>query len=145
MESYHLCYNRHMLRILVLEDSEYRVREFRDAFIGNTFRIVDNAKECIEALEKEKWDLIFLDHDLGGESMVSTTHANTGSEVVRWMIDNPDDIPPIYIHSMNVPAAISMEQDLLKINSFVYRIPWVTIRVQLGTILHTVTEWYKRK
>jgi len=30
--------------------------------IGHVYKIVTNARPCIEELQKETWDLLFLDH-----------------------------------------------------------------------------------
>jgi hypothetical protein len=71
------------------------------------------AEGAIRTMENEEFDFLFLDHDLGGEVMVSTEREDTGSEVVRWMVQqNWTNKPAIIIHSLNTPAARSMQAAL---------------------------------
>jgi CheY-like chemotaxis protein len=90
---------------------------------------VDTAKDCIEILETEQFDVVFLDHDLGGEVYVSEANTNTGSEVVRWLMLHVMDLNPyIIVHSHNTVAAERMQGNLQRAAfSHVYRIPFATL------------------
>jgi len=88
--------------ILFLDDNPVRLKMFRSAV--PSAKMVTTASECIEAL-KEKWDWVFLDHDIGGEIYASANRADTGMEVVRHIFDNRPEIGHIVVHSHNVPAA----------------------------------------
>ena len=101
-----------LFRILVLEDDENRVKQFKNNFalmeepVNAVF--VDNAPECILHIKEEKFQIIFLDHDLGHQIFVDQTEENTGSGVARWMsknFDHPNMETPIIIHSLNYGAA----------------------------------------
>ena len=86
--------------ILVLEDNPQRHAIFRKNFAdGNHLVIVETAKEAIALLDNERWDFLFLDHDLGGQIMVPSG-PDTGYEVALWLEahvnKNPDNI---IIHS----------------------------------------------
>lgn len=109
------------MKIFILEDSMERVRIF-NATLGPKHDIVqvDTASKAIEWLQKQEFDVIFLDHDLGGQPPMyygidcDISNANTGSEVVRWMLSSVEfEFPElIIIHSVNVPAAKDMQQKL---------------------------------
>ena len=113
------------MRIFILEDDQERIATFRRKLSGHTLTVVETAKAAIDVLENDQaFDIGFLDHDLGGEQMVSTESANTGSEVVRWMRPNQRNYFPIIIHSMNQPAALDMQANLEDVGMVVYRIPF---------------------
>jgi len=92
-------------RVLILEDDENRIGGFRKLFteVGANIIWVDTAEECIYALKNNgPFDIVFLDHDLGGKIFVPCDHKNTGSEVARWIDRNPlDSNTIVVIHSGN--------------------------------------------
>lgn len=105
------------MKVFVLEDDTHRIEEFKKRFAERNWESVftDTAKEAIEHLNTTKFDLIFLDHDLGGQVYVPESNENTGSAVVRAMIENSEKTnmdTPIIIHSLNTPAADSMAKNL---------------------------------
>lgn len=106
------------MKVLILEDDgqptkrmpqfEQRFRELNTILNNNGLdgvhmTHVETAKECIEILKKEKFDLIFLDHDLGGEVYVDTNREDTGSEVARWINSNQTKIgnAKVIAHTFN--------------------------------------------
>lgn len=90
--------NRHQLKINQKEDDEYLVR-------------VWSAQECIDHLSEEIWDLVCLDHDLEG-TYQNPLDKNTGSEVVRWIVENNPEIGEIVVHSWNHREAPKMVKSL---------------------------------
>lgn len=112
-----------MHKVLVLEDNDERIKEFKKRFLENkcdgTF--VEEASDCISLIEKEEFECIFLDHDLGGKVYVCVNEINTGSEVARWMNSHShkNENTPVVIHSFNNVGSAYMNR-LIK-NSF--RIP----------------------
>ena len=121
------------MKILILEDDENRVATFvKHLPIWLDVTYVTTAEAAIEHLSTEEFSVVFLDHDLGGEVYVDPSNPNTGSGVVRWMLENVETVhdPDIIIHSMNTPAAQPMEKDLTDEYEFVWRIPFPP----LGTI-----------
>lgn len=124
-----------MARILILEDDPNRMEIFRVSLEGRHEIVAsDNAADFIKLLEDDAADVIFLDHDLGGQTYVAASDVNTGSEVVRFMTRGGDagfgsfyryHNTPIIIHSHNIPAAERMQQNLVAIGySRVHRIPF---------------------
>jgi hypothetical protein len=67
--------------------------------------------DAINYLNNETWDLLLLDHDLGGEQMVDHSNKNTGSEVARWLNENPAKKPQaIILHSFNPVGRLNMKK-----------------------------------
>lgn len=98
------------MRILILDDDESRLRQFRQILSGNEVTCVKTAKETIEKLsENETYDVIFLDHDLGGK-VYAPSGEETGYEVAEWISENPNREPKqIIIHSFNNVGARNMK------------------------------------
>jgi hypothetical protein len=71
-------------RILFLDDAPDRVAAFLAAHPGAIW--VETADQCLELLE-QRWDEVYLDHDLGGEVLVDHERADCGMAVVRWLCE----------------------------------------------------------
>ena len=98
--------------ILILEDNEERCMHFRKNLINHEVNITEFSKEAISLLEKKDYDILFLDHDLGGMQMV-TSGEGTGYEVAEWLSKNQNRKPKrIYIHSLNEPGRKNMKSVL---------------------------------
>lgn len=96
------------MRVLILEDDPERTEKFRRLLIGNVVEIVETAREAIDLLRVKEWDVLSLDHDLGGEQMVESG-PGTGYEVAKWLEQNPERKPPrILLHSFNGPGRANM-------------------------------------
>ena len=117
-------------RVLILEDDDTRIKCFMQNLIGCQIMIVKEAIHAINYLNNETWDLLFLDHDLGGEQMVDSNNKNTGSEVARWLNENPIKKPPaIILHSFNPVGRLNMKKLLPE--SFVAPGIWTTITTEM--------------
>lgn len=93
------------MKILVLEDNFERQEQFRKNLVGHNVTITDSSKTAIEKLSSEKWDVLFLDHDLGGLVHVPSGE-NTGYEVAQLLEENKQFMPKyIIVHSLNEPGA----------------------------------------
>lgn len=95
-----------MRTTLFLDDCPNRCRSFRSNFPSAT--IVNDADSCIEQLKSQAWDQVFLDHDLGGTTYQDTNEKNSGSEVVRWILQNKPAVGLFICHSLNAPARENM-------------------------------------
>jgi len=131
------------MKVLILEDNDRRNARFESVCeaAGIEFIMTETAADCIAQLERERgfdFDLVFLDHDLGGQEFVDPSLFNTGTRVARWMAESCANIPVI-IHSMNTPAAMGMERILVDGNmEMVFRIPWLQLTHSLPTIIDDV-------
>lgn len=100
-----------MKKVLFLDDDNQRHREFKKN-IGSHGDFVYTAEECIEKLKTNTYDVVSLDHDLGGEIYVSSGGKNTGMEVVRFLEKNKLPQKLIVCHSYNTGAAPEMAKRL---------------------------------
>jgi hypothetical protein len=99
------------MKIFILEDDPRRIRVFLEALYPelNDTDILQVATD----VESAKWlwtppyDLMFLDHDLGGRQMVESSDPNTGYQFLRRVI--PDlTREQIIVHSWNPTGAWAM-------------------------------------
>ena len=106
------------MHILVLDDEKIRHEVFS---IRYTKHEVDHAwgvTQCINLLQiRDKYDLISLDHDLGGHSQIGYAEPGelTGTDVANWIARNlPREKWPdrLIIHSWNIDGAIRMAKIL---------------------------------
>jgi CheY-like chemotaxis protein len=116
------------MRVLVLDDDETRLKQFRQNLIGHVVECVKTAREAISKLESEKWDCFFTDHDLGGKIFVPSG-PGTGYEVAQWLEQNPDKQPKeIYIHSFNAVGAKNIQAVLP--NAVIVPGAWAQIKME---------------
>lgn len=89
------------MKILILEDDAERCKHFSRALIGHEVDITEFSKEAIKLLSNKNYDILFLDHDLGGKTYVDSGDG-TGYEVAKWLSHNTGRKPKeIYLHSLN--------------------------------------------
>lgn len=93
------------MRVLVVEDQEYRIRQFVFNLIGCAVEVTKSAKEAIALLDTQQWDCLLLDHDLEGP-VFYPSGPGTGYEVACWLEERPDKQPKVIItHSQNPGGA----------------------------------------
>lgn len=100
-------------RVLILEDDPRRIHQFRDVLEGTDLEVYIDAFSAARHYGTQgKYDLLLLDHDLGGLTYVDTTKKNTGSEFCRWLTQNVDidALPRTIIHSYNPVGALEMRK-----------------------------------
>jgi len=96
-------------RVLVLDDDQNRHLAFQQSLIGMIVERAYTAEEAIKQLQSHPFDVVFLDHDLGGKVMVASGKG-TGYEVAKWLRNNPHRMPKqIIIHSFNPVGAQNMK------------------------------------
>jgi CheY-like chemotaxis protein len=97
------------MRVLVLDDDLIRQQIFARALIGHIVVHTTTVEETIKCLtDQEKFDYIFLDHDLGGKQMVASG-PGTGYEVAQWLVAHPEKQSEyIVVHSFNEPGRRNM-------------------------------------
>jgi len=97
------------MNVLVLDDDNNRLVRFRRGLLNHNVTTATNAKEAIAQLQSHDWDVVFLDHDLGGTGQPEPSGPGTGWEVAKWLQDNPKHIPPhVIVHSFNPAGAKNM-------------------------------------
>lgn len=121
------------MRIFILEDSHDRIDTFMRKLNNHEVVVLETAEDAIRWLEGDYgFDIIFLDHDLGGQpsEYCDVNGTNTGSEVVRWMQKNKP-FCPVIVHSLNEPAARSMMTNMEDVGITCYRIPFTKLITDL--------------
>lgn len=110
-----------MKKVLFLDDDPRRTAEIRERAeeIGFDITTVETADDCIAALKSGTFDLVMLDHDLGGETYCDSSRLDCGMEVVRWIKANGGDHGGFIIHTMNEMAAAAM---FMELNALGYRV-----------------------
>jgi len=104
-----------LLVILVLDDDQERLKQFEEHWGHQILGCVTTAREAIVLLEHVKFDLVFLDHDLGGEAFANSSEPNTGAEVARWLEDPDNQLSKpraLVIHTLNPAGRKYMAQAL---------------------------------
>lgn len=108
---------RSPISVFLLDDDSRRHRWFQKRFKGDFLDIAENVDEAKTLLSEEKYDAIFLDHDLLPHHYESNDHddfKNTGLEVAKWLNANANlqRAATIIVHTRNADAAIPMVQTL---------------------------------
>lgn len=98
------------MKIFILEDDAYRNRAFRELCIGIDADFAESYDEAIRKFNGP-YDVICLDHDLGGLTYVSSSSYNTGHNFCTWMPTNTTN-PAVFIHSYNPVGAENMKRTL---------------------------------
>lgn len=103
------------MKIFILEDSSVRIQKFIDNLNkqGVIFFIAKSAEEAYEILSEHKeFDLIFLDHDLGGKVFVDSNESNTGYQVAKFITKHNIKSKRIIAHSLNNVGAENIKNIL---------------------------------
>lgn len=129
------------LKVLILEDDPARMVAFRKRLdeSGRAYELdhSETAAGAILMLQHQRYDIIFLDHDLGGRTFVDHTNdkEDCGMRVAEWLSVRPSlvtETGPIIIHSLNGPAARIMNELIGEAAS----IPFVWMREVWGKYIN---------
>jgi len=105
------------LKILFLDDNSTRISAFKLAVSSTTTNckldVATTAEEAVTFLRTTIYDLVFLDHDLGGEEFVDSSVLNTGYTVARFISQYSIPIKlGIILHSCN-PVGAQNQMNIL--------------------------------
>jgi CheY-like chemotaxis protein len=109
------------MRIFFLDDSNERVKKFRKNSVGHNVDYAESAEQAIEMLKRNRYDLIYLDHDLAAEHYNgSYTTAKTGYDVAKKLAEYEHLYGAIvFAHTLNHSGALNI-LSVLKHNFEVY-------------------------
>lgn len=127
------------MRILILEDAierhEWFLKKFWRETLEKTVDIVTTAAECIEALGRERYGIVFLDHDLAFHHYGTNDRddATTGHAVAQWMAANRHKQPGcrFVVHSMNPSGGPRMVSTLRSAGIPVEHVPFIRLKETL--------------
>lgn len=109
------------MKILVVEDNGPRTVKFQEFLGKHDLTITKSSKEGCNLSRINKYDVIFLDHDLGihpdtgepTEEVFLPSKEWTGYEVAQAIAESPNAETPVIIHSWNLAGGMKM-RDVLK-------------------------------
>jgi CheY-like chemotaxis protein len=99
------------VNVFVLEDDPVRQDTFLKALVGHEVTLVANVEEALRAFSPP-YDLVFLDHDLGGQHYVPSEDPTTGYAFVKQAVDRMADCGIVVVHSYNTVGAERMLNEL---------------------------------
>lgn len=97
-------------RIMILEDDTERTQQFRLHLAGRAHPVdvAEDVRRAKMLLSSDVYDMVFLDHDLGGQQMVESGEG-TGYELAQWLESGRSKLahhPALFIvHSLNPGGA----------------------------------------
>jgi len=97
-------------RILVLEDNQERIEWFQKNFNMTDFYFCKNVGVAIGLLNIQKFDLMFLDHDLGEDKLTGYDFTKVLARKIKEGVVSNN--PIIYIHTSNPIGAKNMQSVL---------------------------------
>jgi CheY-like chemotaxis protein len=101
------------MKILIIEDDPARIFWFREKLRSICEPVIlETADEGARAVRQEQFDIIFLDHDLGGEVFVASEEKNTGYQVALAIPDSINGQTHVIIHSWNPIGAHRIKEVL---------------------------------
>ena len=111
--------------VLFLDDDFRRCARFRSECPFAD--IVNTAAQCIDRLRINTYDIVFLDHDLGGATFQDEKEENSGSGVVRWIAEHKPGVAQFIVHSLNPPARANMVHDLKRLGYEAQELPFIRL------------------
>jgi len=97
------------MNIFVLDDDfENRIAWFQSAYKDHNLVYALDAVTALDILSKRKFDLIFLDHDLGGDFLQDSNDLNTGYQVAKGLLQTINAETNVIVHSWNPAGAKRM-------------------------------------
>jgi len=128
------------MNILFLDDDINRQHNMYAGLPSANFTLwmVSTAEEAIDSLKRNGdsfFDIVCLDHDLGGMQMLEAGADGTGMDVVKWVIENMKNTAITFIvHSLNPPGASLMHMVLSNAGMRAYKIPFFNLAQTLKGI-----------
>lgn len=105
-------------KILVVEDSNHRLTQFKDAFGDQLLYLAKNHQDAVKLIEDKNhtFDFIFLDHDLN-ESHYGGNYSDkkTGLDLIPYIVKASEEgrtPEKVVVHSLNEVRADLMCVDL---------------------------------
>lgn len=111
------------MKVFILEDDNRRLWMMDDLGLLKGCTIT-RAESCLDAHKfQPPYDLILLDHDLGGRQLKS--HEDNGYTFVKLILEKIPDNTPILIHSYNPDGAENMRNALQDAGHFAILAPFL--------------------
>ena len=92
------------------------IMHIRALFPYANIKATANVEEAKSILNENNFDVLFLDHDLGGKAFVDSNEENTGYQLSKFIDEAGIKYKLCVVHSLNYPGAMRMMKNLK--NSF---------------------------
>ncbi|KKN70880.1 hypothetical protein LCGC14_0426660 [marine sediment metagenome] len=123
------------MHIFILEDNKYRMVKFRRELIGHKIDHAETVEQGTSLVVANKYDLLFLDHDLGGEEMVDSSKGSTGYKLAEFIASfTPNKETPCVVHSCN-PAGSA---NIVRVLPHAVKIPFISLDIT------SVAKWVEK-
>jgi len=137
------------LNILIVEDNHERIRRFL-RMLNDQDISVDVATDYWAALpyieSGKEYDIMFLDHDLGGpsdENLPLGQHKeHTGSDLANTIVNTIQYKPWFILHSLNYSGADNMKNTLDNHGFTACKLPFIGITQ--STLKSLITSWLEK-
>ena len=112
------------MKVFVLEDDIDRIMRFRQKLHKHQVTYCDWVEEAKKLLKDGAYDVIFLDHDLGGEIMVDSNDPNTGYQLAKWIKEQGLTFDQIIIHTCNPIGGDNIQKEVQGCSKNITRMPF---------------------
>jgi len=124
------------MRIFILEDNPDRMIKFRRELIGHEVDHAETVESGTNLVYNNRYDLLFLDHDLGGEIMVDSSEPNTGYKLAEFIASfTSNKETPCVVHSCNPGGA----DNIVRALPHAVKLPFPSLDIK------SVVKWVERK
>lgn len=126
------------ISIFVLDDDERRHRWFRKRFTQDEIDITDQIDEAKDLLSKNKYDAIFLDHDLipeHYEAQDKHDDERTGMAIAMFLAEQKtlQRSAKMFVHTRNPDGALRMASLLREAGRDVEYVPFPMLEQRIRT------------
>ena len=122
--------------VLIVEDDQMRIGWFKDMYKDDELHFAVNVEEAKKLLQSQKFERIFLDHDLAGITFEDSDKETTGAAVVRFMVEKGlQKQADIVVHSNNPAGAHYMYGMLEQAGYQVKSVPFTYLINQIDGIM----------
>lgn len=126
------------MRIFILENNKYRIAKFQRELVGHIVDCTDTVEHGTNLVFDNKYDLLFLDHDLGGEEMVDSFEDNTGYKLAEFIASfTVNKETPCVVHSCN-PAG---SDNIARVLPHALKIPFPLLNIT--SVVLSVSKWMR--
>ena len=126
---------RNPISIFLLDDDKRRHRWFKKRFEGDEVFIAETVPQAKELLQENKYDAIFLDHDLLPDHYDSDERddENTGYAIALWLGENKEvqSAATIIVHTRNSDGGMRMVDALRRYKRNVEYVPYPLLDMKI--------------
>lgn len=115
------------MRVFILEDDPNRMKKFIRELSCNQIDHVETVEAGKELVQQNKYDLLLLDHDLGGEQMVDSSEENTGYQLAKFIPKTQNKDTPCITHTCNPAGA----DNILSVLPHAVKVPFPRLDISM--------------